>query len=136
MQSEPSTTTPTTITESHTHETTEPREHGLHPHEPAAVALSPAHDNGAEAGTTTTADEQLALDAAFARSLAEQPHTSGRLSPPGTPSPPVLNRISEYEKASTPPVRKKEGPVFEVIKKQRSPGDKRSPIQELPNGGF
>ena len=51
-----------------------------------------------------------------------------------TPSPPGRNRITEYEQAATPPVRKREGPAFEVIKKSRSPNDKRSPIQELPNG--
>ena len=48
----------------------------------------------------------------------------------------LRRRIEEYEKASTPPVagRRREGPAFEVIKKQRAPGDKRSPIAELPNG--
>ena len=35
---------------------------------------------------------------------------------------------------ATPPVaRKREGPAFEVIKKQRDPEDNRSPIAELPN---
>jgi hypothetical protein len=82
-----------------------------------------------------SADEQSVLDAALAASLRESRHGS-RLNtpPPGTPSPPAYNRIAEYEKCSTPPVRKREGPAFEVIKTTRSPSDTRSPIQELPNG--
>lgn len=31
---------------------------------------------------------------------------------------------------------RREGPGFEVIKKVRSPGDKRAPVLELPNGMF
>ncbi|KAK5121776.1 hypothetical protein LTR85_004651 [Meristemomyces frigidus] len=133
MQPEPSTATTKTPTES-APETTETSQHGISAHEPP-VSLLPADDAGT--GKATASEEQLALDAALAASLqesAEQPPARGRLSPPpSTPSPPAFNRITEYEKASTPPVRRREGPGFEVIKKQRSPGDKRSPIQELPN---
>lgn len=90
------------------------------------------------AARPTPSDEQLALDAALAASLEEsadyEPYASRRLSPRSTPSPPARNRITEYEKASTPPVRRREGPAFDVIKKPRVPGDKRSPIAELPNG--
>lgn len=134
MQSEPSAATPNTIPESAPDHTT-PSQHGRPANEPP-VSLSPADNVGA--GETAASGEQLALDAALAASLqesADQPRLRGRLSPARrTPSPPAFNRITEYEKASTPPVRRREGPEFEVIKKPRSPGDKRSPIQELPNG--
>jgi hypothetical protein len=45
------------------------------------------------------------------------------------------NRIAEYENASaaSTPRKKPEGPVFEVVKKPRKPGDKHSPITHLPN---
>lgn len=104
---------------------------------------APSADDGA--GTPA---EQLAIDAAFAASLQEQDRPSRseerRLSPPtsnssispnpATPLRSAKNRIEEYEKASTPPIgKKKEGPAFEVIKKQRDPDDNRSPIAELPN---
>ena len=58
-----------------------------------------------------------------------------RLSPPPAPSPGSRNRVAEYENASrfsTP--KKAETLGFEVIKKNRKPGDKRAPILELPNG--
>ncbi|EMC92003.1 hypothetical protein BAUCODRAFT_160611 [Baudoinia panamericana UAMH 10762] len=114
------------------------RQHGLRPIEPSA-SLSPADNTGAGLATPS-ADEQLALDEALARSLqdADKPRAGSgvSLSPQRTPSPPsaVYNRITEYEKASTPPRNKsREGPAFRVVKKQRSPNDERSPIQELPN---
>ena len=118
-----------------TEQTSSTSQHGfLHDDHPA-VALPPA---GAE---TTSGEEQSALDAALAASLQESADDGAdsttsfeRLNARNTPSPPARNRILEYEQASTPPVRKREGPVFEVIKKPRSPGDKRSPIQDLPNG--
>ena len=57
------------------------------------------------------------------------------LSPPNGSSPVVRNRITEYENAtSTSPRRRHEGPAFEVVKSTRQPGDKRSPIADLPNG--
>lgn len=103
------------------------RQHGLPDQDTSPISLS-LHGRG-------QTDEQLAIDAALAASLCETPTPGGepqRLK--GTPSPPPSgSRIADYEKASTPPVRRREGPGFEVIKKPRSAGDKRSPIQELPN---
>ena len=52
----------------------------------------------------------------------------------GTHTPPQRNRIDEYEKALSKSARKNpEGPLFEVIKTNRKPDDKRSPIAHLPN---
>lgn len=111
-------------------------QHGLHDHRPV-VPQSSARDVGA--GTTAASSaEHIALDAALAASLRETSATQSRadrgLKSRHTPSPPAGNRIDEYEKASTPPVGKRRDPTFEVIKTQRKPGDKRSPIQDLPNG--
>ena len=137
MQPEPPAVPQNEPTETSTQQTTASTQHGLHDSD-ATVSLSPAEHAGA--GTTTsTPSEQIAADAAFAASVQGErdvpAQESRRLSPKSTPSPPAgRNRITEYEKASTPPIKKREGPVFEVIKKYRSPNDKSSPIQELPNG--
>ena len=49
-------------------------------------------------------------------------------------TPPPRNRIDEYEKALSKSARKNpEVPLFEVIKSNRKPDDKRSPIACLPN---
>jgi hypothetical protein len=135
MQSEPSAVSPTEPIESNTSDSTSSTQHGLHRDDAAASLHSvPTAETG-----TATPTEQIAGDATLAASLhkgrSESASVSRRLSPKGTPSPPSgHNRITEYEQASTPPIRKKEGPGFEVIKKYRSPSDQRSPIQELPNG--
>ena len=61
--------------------------------------------------------------------------TTGRLSPSYKASPASRNRIAEYENASaaSPSRKKMEGPAFAVVKKPRKPGDKHSPIADLPN---
>lgn len=149
MQPEfPTTSTPASA-ESNFVDPTTSDQHGLHDHDTGGVALPPELDaTRVESGAAADAD-QLALDAALAASLQESGRDGGgertRLSPatsvgstsptPATPAAAKRNRIEEYEKACTPPVgRKREGPAFEVLKKQRAPGDKRSPITELPNG--
>ncbi|KAK4574727.1 hypothetical protein LTR86_001568 [Recurvomyces mirabilis] len=133
--------TPTVTTSDPTTTADDTRKHGLSAHD-HTVPLSAADQLAGGAGTTKSSEEQLALDEAFARSLQQEsgvqkPHTPvGRVSPNrSTPSPPAtLNRVTEYEQAATtPPVKRREGPAFEVIKKPRVPGDKRSPIQDLPN---
>jgi hypothetical protein len=57
---------------------------------------------------------------------------AARLSPT-SPSP--RNRIEEYENALTRSAKKLvDGPVIEVIKKNRKPDDENCPIANLPNG--
>lgn len=124
-----------------------PTQHGLPDHDKPGVSLPSSSTPRVEDGAGTSA-EQLATDAAFAASLQEAEHPvrreARRLSPPSpnesdspkpsTPLRTAKNRIEEYEQASTPPpAKKREGPAFEVIKKQRDPTDNRSPIAELPN---
>ncbi|KAK5165155.1 uncharacterized protein LTR77_009253 [Saxophila tyrrhenica] len=139
MQPEPSAVLPKPTESSNDDDTTIPTQHGREHN--AAVPATPADDVGAGSGTPAlSAEEQIAADAALAASLQDgggRAETARRLSPDRTPSPPSnsigYNRITEYENASTPPVRKKEGPGFEVLKKARSPSDTRSPVLELPN---
>lgn len=127
MQSE-SQALSTAATQNSSHNPQTTSQHGIHNSDPAA-SLHRAEDGGATS-------EQSDLDAALAASLRDGPEESRGLRSRvrDTPSPPAYHRITEYEQASTPPVRKREGPAFEVIKKPRNPSDKRSPIQELPNG--
>lgn len=134
MQSE-SQALPTAATQDSSQTTQTTSQHGIHDRDPAA-SLRRAED-GNDNGNSSAA-EQYALDAALAASLRDASEESRGLKSraQNTPSPPAYNRITEYEQASTPPVRKREGPGFEVIKKPRNPSDKRSPIQELPNGAF
>ena len=149
MQPEsPAASTPDSTEPASPHTAASSTQHGIHDRDLGGVSLSGLSSPGNEDGTRTPA-EQLAADAALAALLQEEhdisfrPHER-RLSPPtpeetispkpSTPLRTAKNRIEEYEQASTPPVaRKREGPAFEVIKKQRDPEDNRSPIAELPN---
>lgn len=136
MQPEPSTIPPKPSTETTATQQNDTRQDGCRADD--ATLSPPPAASAVGAGRSKLEDEQSALDAALAASLQDaheaRTRSDGRLSARSTPSPPGRNRISEYEKASTPPVRRGKGPAFEVIKKPRSPNDKRSPIQELPNG--
>lgn len=130
-------------------------------HDAGTAATAPGDgDEERTTTTSTTSSEQLARDAAFAASLQQseqqrvsaasesqqQQQQSRSQKQRTTPSPPPLpatpNRIAEYENAAmaTPfPQRaggRREGPGFEVIKRVRSPGDKRAPVLDLPNGMF
>jgi hypothetical protein len=123
-----------------------PTQHGFPDHDTAGVSLPSLSTSHAEDRTESLA-EQLAADAAYAASFQESERPvrreERRLSPPSpmesvSPSSTLLrtakNRIEEYEQAATAtPSKKREGPAFEVIKKQRDPADNRSPIAELPN---
>lgn len=126
-------------------------------HDAGPPATAAGGGDGETTRTSPTPSEQLARDAAFAASLQQSEEQRVSAASEGqqsrnqkqrtTPSPPPLpatpNRIAEYENASmgTTPFSqragaRREGPGFEVIKKVRSPGDKRAPVLELPNGMF
>ena len=134
---------PSTIYQEHTTNSTivdEPRDPAQYGSQDSngGVSLRSADDAEAETGAAASA-EQISADAALAAYLQDAHdapiQSSGRLSTRSTSSPPSgRDRVSEYEQASTPPIKKKHGPAFEVIKSHRSPHDKSSPIQELPNG--
>ncbi|KAH7043170.1 hypothetical protein B0J12DRAFT_701939 [Macrophomina phaseolina] len=85
--------------------------------------MAAAHDDAANA-----AGEALSDTSARGELDADD---SARLK---KPSPPPVNRIAEYESALlASPQRKPEGPVFEVVKKNRKAGDRSSPVAKLPN---
>lgn len=129
MQSKPNATTQSAIR--NTAQQDIHREHGQ-PSYDAPGSSPPAEDPGAESQPSDTSPVR---DSGLQHPAEEASFVERRVNPRDTPSPQGRsNRITEYEQASTPPVRKREGPGFEVIKRQRSPDDLRSPIQELPNG--
>jgi hypothetical protein len=137
MQSESQAHSTTAVTENSPHSPGPTSQHGVHHRDGQIPGSSPSADDAAS--KTSVSAEQQALDSAIAASLqdtvASTPAKDRRLNRHNTPSPPAYNRIVEYEQAAVPSARKKdEGPVFEVVKKTRSPNDKRSPIQDLPNG--
>jgi len=104
-------------------------QYGLQPDEQSPP---PILHGGGRGGAESPSSDTDALHASVADGGVARKHATPRLSGPSTPS---RDRITEYERASTPFSKKKpEGPVFEVIKKNRKPGDKRSPIADLPNG--
>ncbi|RMY98952.1 hypothetical protein D0860_08409 [Hortaea werneckii] len=125
-------------------------------HDAGTTATVTGDGDGATTTTSPDLSDQLARDAAFAASLQEseqqrvssmrdeQQQQSRNQKQRTTPSPPpplpaTPNRIAEYENAAmgTPFSQRagarREGPGFEVIKKVRSPGDKRAPVLDLPN---
>jgi hypothetical protein len=54
-----------------------------------------------------------------------------------SPSPPPRDRITEYENAlKISPRKPADGPLFEIIKSNKKPSDKNSPISKLPNGVY
>ncbi|KAI7011825.1 Metallo-dependent phosphatase [Hortaea werneckii] len=126
-------------------------------HDAGTTATVTGDGDGATTTIRPDPSDQLARDAAFAASLqaSEQQRVSAmrdeqqqqqsrnqkhRTTPsPPPPLPATPNRIAEYENAAmgTPFSQRagarREGPGFEVIKKVRSPGDKRAPVLDLPN---
>ncbi|KAI4682469.1 uncharacterized protein J4E88_005359 [Alternaria novae-zelandiae] len=51
-----------------------------------------------------------------------------------SPSPPPRDRITEYENAlKSSPRKPADGPLFEIVKSNKKPSDKSSPIANLPN---
>ena len=133
MQPRPYTINQTTISENaleHSIATTQHGfEHNLHPDQPYS-------DVGEGESTTSPHQPCGVQESTDGQGTTLSGRISARgLSPPQTSSPSSLNRIAQYENASLSPMRKKpEGPAFDVIKKSRKPGDKRSPISDLPNG--
>jgi hypothetical protein len=94
-----------------------------HPGELRGEPGSPPGGNAADATrSNATSDDGHAVDT-FGLSGAE------------TTTPPPRDRISEYENARVKtPKKPSEGPLFEVVKSNRRPDDKSSPIAKLPNG--
>lgn len=137
MQSEPTTLSPSTSNNGG-HGISRAQDEDGFRHEDGAVALSPI---GGPETVSTPARAAIqppaaATLAAFTQTQVETPVPEDNgLRARKIPSPPAgRDRITDYEQAATPPIKKREGPGFEVIRKYRSPSDKTSPIQALPSG--
>lgn len=132
MQSRPSANDQRNFTDTDNLETTLTVQHGLENSSTPSPPLSSADESGGVKLPTTGSH---AVGQPQATRHLPSYITSGGLSPPQTPSPPSRNRIAEYESSRiSSPRTKLDGPTFDVIKTTRKPGDKRSPISELPNG--
>ncbi|ORY16724.1 hypothetical protein BCR34DRAFT_475917 [Clohesyomyces aquaticus] len=90
------------------------------PHDEGSGVLPQPGVLGRDSGSTSPSPERVAPG-----------NETARLSPT-SPSP--RNKVAEYENALIESARKRsDGPIFEVIKKNRNPDDKSSPISRLPN---
>lgn len=92
-----------------------------------------------ELWAATAASDSLAgdddRDATRAVAHSRVAGTTGRLRDAGDTTPPTRNRITEYENAlANSPRKLSDGPLFDVIKSNKGPDDKSSPIANLPNG--
>ncbi|KAF2494206.1 hypothetical protein BU16DRAFT_583157 [Lophium mytilinum] len=129
MQSGPSNDSQNNFTQEPTQDDQNPSQHGRLPDDDPASPLS----LDGERRVPDQPRGEVARDGAapsHSRDAAD-PHESARLS---QTSPSPGSRIEEYENSAAQLIRKKsDGPVFEVIKKARTPDDKRSPITNLPN---
>jgi hypothetical protein len=88
-------------------------------------------------GTPEPSTGGNAADATRSNATSDDEQTVNTFGVRGTDAstPPPRDRISEYENARVKTPRKPlEGPLFEVIKSNRRPDDKSSPIAKLPNG--
>jgi hypothetical protein len=138
MQPEPSAISPsiTPADSQQFHSTTS--QHGSHNREDSAARPAASDTDVAAGDGIPPLSSGSALDVTSEPTL---PPTTGRRESPqrglkstSPPSPPAYNRIVEYENALSPAPKRRQGPIFEVIKKPGNPGDKRSLMLELPNG--
>jgi hypothetical protein len=115
-------------------------QHGSHDREDGAARPAASDIDVATGGVASPLSNSPALDAtpksALPTSIGRRESPQRRLKSPNPPSPPAYNRIVEYENALSPAPKRRQGPVFEVIKKPGNSGDKRSLILELPNGRY
>jgi hypothetical protein len=116
----------TTTTSQHGQRHDDDLQDSLQPHS-GELRGEPEPPTGGHARDTTRSDEAInevnTLEADGLKATA-------------SPSPPPRDRITEYENALADSPRKPSagGPLFEIIKSNKKPGDKNSPIAKLPNG--
>lgn len=130
MQSEPHDNPQTVSTqETHIDSPSPPSQHGLQ-HDYTSPPALPS--DGGQGEAESSSDNTNAVPDASQQRRVEDSGETARLNLVTTPT---GKRIEEYEQSvSSSPRRKPEGPLFEVIKNTKKPGDKKSPIASLPNG--
>jgi hypothetical protein len=100
---------------------------------------SPQPHFGEAWGDSELSTGGVARDATFVHQVTNglTPMEANGLKNGARPSPTPRDRITEYENAlANSPRKPSEGPLFEVVKSNRSPDDKSSPIAKLPNGAW
>ncbi|KAF2009986.1 hypothetical protein BU24DRAFT_455167 [Aaosphaeria arxii CBS 175.79] len=106
-------------------------QHGILHFDDRPTSLPPQHEEQRDSWRLSNGSRTSSFTRSPERVLADE---SARLNGNFTPLREPRDRISEYENALTSSVKKRsEGPIFEVIKKPRKPGDMASPITDLPN---
>ncbi|KAF2188221.1 hypothetical protein K469DRAFT_567143 [Zopfia rhizophila CBS 207.26] len=109
--------------------TTSSSQHGIR-YDDHPASLLP-HDEERREARPDVLGHDTASSAPLSERVTDTTNETARLSPT-SPSP--RNRIEEYENALAQSEKKRsDGPIFEVIKKNRKPDDKSSPISKLPN---
>ncbi|EON60852.1 hypothetical protein W97_00062 [Coniosporium apollinis CBS 100218] len=129
MQSEPHDNPQTASTqETHIDSPSPPSQHGLQ-HDYTSPPALPS-DGGQGEAESSSGNTNAVPDASQQRRVED----SGETARLNTVTTPTGKRIEEYEQSvSSSPRRKPDGPLFEVIKNTKKPGDKKSPIASLPN---
>jgi hypothetical protein len=128
MQPDPSNVSPNALPQDPPRDNSTSPHHGIHLDQLASSLPHPEGRGGPKSGSVRQDTSLRAPPVGRFPSPEETPRLS-----PISPSP--RNRIEEYENALSPaPKKRPEGPLFEVIKKERKGGDKSSPISKLPNG--
>ncbi|KAF2083919.1 hypothetical protein K490DRAFT_50411 [Saccharata proteae CBS 121410] len=108
-----------TLAETHSSHSTVASQHGVNASDLSLPAI--LHEDGRGDEAVAVDEDTAAVDELSQTRLSQN-------------SPLPRNRIIDHENALSPsPQKKSDGPAFEVIKKQRKPGDKHSPIANLPN---
>ncbi|KAF1993239.1 hypothetical protein P154DRAFT_82571 [Amniculicola lignicola CBS 123094] len=130
MQSEPSNVSQNTLNQQPSPDNAPPAsQHGIRL-EDDPPSLLPHHEERREPRSAVIGGDTPPSSSSSPERVSDADEAT-RLSPT-SPSP--RNRIAEYENVSSQPSRSRsEGPFFEVIKSNRKPGDKSSPILTLPN---
>ncbi|KAF2239869.1 hypothetical protein EV356DRAFT_477272 [Viridothelium virens] len=134
MQSKPSTASQNSLPEESPENTDSSTQYGLRELEQPAPPLSHGYGRGARDSLPRDSHVETSFNVSHQDNPRNAGNNGGRMNESKTPSPSPGNRITQYENAIiTPPRSKSDGPLFEVIKTNRKPGDKRSPIARLPN---
>ena len=136
MQPEPSTVSSKSSFEEHVPETNPQVQHGSHDADQQPPPLFHSRERGESDASSYSSQFEANSQSSQSDDASAAASRNRRINASKTPSPSPGNRISRYENAIvTPPRLKSDGPAFEVIKTNRKPGDKISPVAQLPNGG-
>lgn len=136
MQPEPSNATQNIPTQQSNRQTPPTHHHGQHRDDDLQDSLQPHSGELRGEPEPPAGGSGSRRDATRSDATSDEGHAAESVGLKGVKvtTPPPRDRISEYENARIKTPRKlAEGPLFEVIKSNRKPDDKNSPIVKLPN---